>query len=89
MEKWTLGMDCNELVEVITDYIEGDLPAEDVTIFEKHLAECPGCQTYLEQMRRVIRAAGKLEEQHIPSQGKEELLKVFRDWKKDTTTPES
>ncbi len=82
-------MDCNELVEVITDYIEGDLSAEDVKLLEEHLDECPGCQTYLEQMRQVIRAAGKLEEKHIPSQGKEELLKIFRDWKKDTTRAES
>ena len=76
-------MDCNELVELITDYIEGDLPAEDVKRLGEHLAECPGCQSYLEQMKQVIRTTGRLEEQHIPSEAKEELLQIFREWKKE------
>lgn len=74
-------MDCNELVELITDYLEGQLAAEDVRRFEDHLAQCPGCETYLQQMRQVIRAAGQLQEKDIPSESKGKLLRVFQDWK--------
>ncbi len=77
-----MSMDCNELVELITDYLEGSLPAEDVDRFEDHLAECPACRLYLEQMRGVIKTVGQFEEKHISSEAKEKLLRVFSNWKK-------
>ena len=75
-------MSCRELVGVITDYIEGVLPPADRKRFEEHLAICPGCQTYLDQMRLTIRATGRLSEDSIPSEAKNSLLQAFRDWKK-------
>ena len=75
-------MDCNELVEVITAYLEGDLAPEEVSRLEEHLGECPGCRLYLQQMRQVIGVSGRLREDDLPSQGREELLRVFQDWKK-------
>jgi anti-sigma factor RsiW len=47
-------MSCQELVELVTDYLEGALPPEDVARFEAHVAACPGCEAYLEQMRTTI-----------------------------------
>jgi anti-sigma factor RsiW len=75
-------MSCKELVEVITEYLEGTLPPAERARFEQHLAECPGCQTYLEQMRLTIRTLGRLTEESLPSAARQELLKAFRDWKK-------
>jgi len=75
-------MACKELVEVITDYLEGALPPQEMARFEAHLAVCRSCQTYLEQMRHVISTLGKLSPESIPPEGKEELLEVFRAWKK-------
>ncbi len=77
-----MSMNCNELVELITDYLEGCLSAKDVGRFEDHLAECPACLLYLEQMRGVIKTVGQLEEKHISSEAKEKLLRVFSNWKK-------
>ena len=74
-------MSCKELVEVITDYLEGTLPAPDRTRFEEHLRICPGCQIYLVQMRQVIATLGKLSEENIPPNARDDLLRVFRDWK--------
>ena len=76
-------MNCNELVELITDYLDGHLSAQDHERFEEHLAECEGCHNYVEQMRGIVHAAGQLEEKAIPPDTKEKLLEVFRDWKKD------
>jgi anti-sigma factor RsiW len=75
---------CQELVELVTDYIEGMLqPAERVR-FESHLGYCPGCETYLEQMRLTIRAAGRLTEDSIEPAARDRLLDLFRDWKRSS-----
>jgi anti-sigma factor RsiW len=74
---------CQELVELVTDYIEGVLSAQDKTRFEHHLSECPGCNAYLSQMRKTIQVIGRLTEEHIEEQAKEQLLAVFQDWKRN------
>jgi len=74
------GLTCHEMVEIITDYLEGALPAEDRRRVEEHLAICPGCANYLEQMRETIRLTGLLTEEQIPEEQKQELLEAFRDW---------
>lgn len=51
---------CQELVEVVTGYLEGTKLAEERYRFEEHLAECPGCEAYLSQMRSTIRLLGGL-----------------------------
>ncbi len=56
---------CKELVELVTDYLEGKLPPEDVVCFDNHIAGCKGCTTYLEQMRTTIRLTGMLTEDSI------------------------
>ncbi len=75
-------MSCRELVQVVNDYIEGVLSPADRKRFEEHLAICPGCQTYLDQMRKTIRVVGRLSEESIPVEAKSALLQAFRDWKK-------
>jgi anti-sigma factor RsiW len=73
---------CKELIEVVTDYLEGSLPAERRLLFEEHLAFCQGCQTYLEQLRETIRLAGTLTEDDLGPEARAALLGVFRDWKR-------
>ena len=74
-------MSCKELVELVTDYLEGALPPEDRARFDAHLRQCPGCETYLDQIRQVIHTLGKLTEESIPADAKEPLLQTFRNWK--------
>ncbi len=76
-------MSCKELVEVITDYLEDALPKADRIRFEAHLADCPGCRLYLDQMRLTIRAVGRLTEESIPAEARDSLLRAFRNWKAD------
>jgi anti-sigma factor RsiW len=71
---------CRELVELVTDYLEGRLAPRDRARFEAHLAECDGCATYLEQMRRTIRVLGKLPEESLSADARSALLTAFRDW---------
>jgi anti-sigma factor RsiW len=78
----TPGMTCRELVQLITDYLEGGLSARDRRRFKRHLRACDGCTTYVEQMRDTVRLAGALAEDDLSPQARDELLAVFRDWKR-------
>ena len=71
-------MTCQELVEVITDYLENRLPGPDRARFDAHLAACQGCRNYVEQMRETIRLTGKVPEEALPPEGRERLLEAFR-----------
>ena len=75
-------LSCKELVELVTDYLEEDLPPADRVRFDAHLNECAGCQVYLEQIRQTIRMTGKLTEETAPPQATKKLLDAFRNWKR-------
>ncbi len=75
-------MTCKELVDLITEYLEGALSASDHLRFEQHVDRCSPCRIYVEQMRQTIRVVGKLSEESIPDDAKALLLRVFDDWKK-------
>jgi len=74
-------MTCRELVEVITDYLEGKLSQTDRDRFEAHVEECPYCLNYLEQMRETIVTLGSLREESLSAPTRERLLEAFRDWR--------
>ena len=76
------GMDCNELVELVTDYLEGELPPSDMERFEAHLEECEACATYIEQIRQSVAVVGTLREETLPQGAANALLAEFRDWQR-------
>lgn len=71
---------CQELVEVITDYLEDRMPAERRLLFEEHVAFCSWCRTYLDQMQDTIRATGSLKEDDLSPETRDALLDAFRNW---------
>ncbi len=77
----TSKLTCKELVELVTDYLQGSLPASERLRFEQHIAICPGCRTYVAQMRQTIRLLGRLTEKDIPEGAKRRLLQAFSHWK--------
>lgn len=76
------AMTCQELVELVTDYREGRLSPEERRRFDEHLALCPPCVTYVEQIELTIRALGALTPQVEQAPETQELLTLFRDWKR-------
>jgi anti-sigma factor RsiW len=76
----TGSLSCAELVELVTDYLEGALPRGDRRRFERHIAGCEHCTAYLEQIRLTISASGRLTEGDLAPRAREELLVTFRDW---------
>lgn len=73
---------CSELVEIITDYLEGTMPPAERRRFETHLETCPYCVNYLEQMRETVAALGGLSEESIAPGAREALLDAFRGWRR-------
>ena len=76
------SLTCHEVVELVTDYLEGRLSRRDRRRFEEHLKACDGCTAYVEQMRLTLRALGKIEEKDISRRAKAELMDAFRDFKR-------
>jgi len=74
-------MKCREMVELMTDYLEGALSVRDRESFEEHIAGCDGCRAYLEQMRATMKTVGNLADEPIPETIQEQLLEAFRSWK--------
>jgi hypothetical protein len=72
---------CKELVELVTEYLEGTLSSTDRARFETHIAGCGPCHRYLEQMRLTIATLGRLSEADVPLDGMKVLLEAFRGWK--------
>jgi anti-sigma factor RsiW len=72
---------CKELVELVTEYLEGTLVADELERFEEHLVYCAPCVTHVEQMRATIRAAGALREEDLEPAVADELLSAFRGWR--------
>jgi anti-sigma factor RsiW len=72
---------CKELVELVSDYIERKLPRRERRRFDRHLARCPWCTMYVEQMRQVVGSLGRLTEASLSPAARAELLGAFHDWK--------
>jgi anti-sigma factor RsiW len=74
-------MNCRQVVELMTDYLEGALSAIDRARFEEHIAGCDGCTAYLSQLRIARRIMGKLADEPVPAAVERELLEAFRSWR--------
>lgn len=72
---------CQEVVELVTDYLEGALSPADRRRFEAHLAGCPHCTEYLAQMRETIRLAGRIAPEDLTPQMHTDLTELYRRWR--------
>jgi len=72
---------CRDLMEFVTDYLDGAMSAEEVGAIDRHLADCPGCRAALDQFRRTIELAGTLRPDEVEAVDpgvRSELLAIFR-----------
>jgi anti-sigma factor RsiW len=72
---------CQEVVELITDYLEGALPRRDRRRFEAHLAGCADCTEYLAQMRRTLELTGRLVAEDLSADARREFEDIYRHWR--------
>ena len=73
-------MTCQELVELVTDYIEDRLDPRQRARFEEHLGECPPCVTYVDELRMTVEAMGRIPPESLSPESERDLLTAFRSW---------
>lgn len=73
-------LSCQELTEVVTDYLEGRMRFVDRVRFRLHVGMCRDCRAYLKNQRVIIRAVGQLPPEPMPTEVRDELLERFRGW---------
>ena len=81
----TNDLACKELVEIITDYLEGTLPDHDRARFDAHLMTCAPCREYVAEMHTTLRLTGRLTVESISPGARDELLRAFRRMKASST----
>lgn len=74
-------LDCNELVEIVTAYLDGSLDLETRARFDEQLLECDGCDNYLQQFRVTISTVGRIRESELAPEFRAQLLEAFKDWR--------
>jgi anti-sigma factor RsiW len=79
------ALSCRELVELVTDYLEGALDERDQRAFDRHLAACDGCTEYLEQLRATIRVTGTLKPDDLSPEVEAALLQAFHGWRRSSS----
>ena len=75
---------CQELVELVTDYLEDSLSRRERRRFDRHIEGCRNCTLYLAQFRETIRLTGALRADTISRAAADELLAQFADWRRRT-----
>jgi len=74
-------LSCQELVELVTDYLEGMLLEEERLRFDEHIGRCDGCDVYLEQMRLTVSMLGHVPKDALSPEAEQELIAAFRGWR--------
>jgi len=77
-------MCCRDVIDLITEYLDDAMLRRDRARFEAHLASCPGCATYLNQLRQTTTWLGQLSDASIPLSAQDAFLTSFRNWKRET-----
>jgi anti-sigma factor RsiW len=75
-------MNCRQVVELMTDYLEGNLPVHERARFEEHIAGCDGCRAYLAQLRTTRDVVGRIADEPMPASVERELIEAFRNWRR-------
>ena len=83
----TQVLSCREIVELVTDYLEGDLDTETRTALETHLDLCPGCARYVEQIGETVSTVGEVSSENLSAEAQAGLLEAFREFRRPVTDP--
>jgi anti-sigma factor RsiW len=73
-------LSCAQVVDLVTDYVEGNLDAADRLRFEEHVGICPPCRGFLSQMRVTRRVVGSVPVEPLAAPLEQALVDAFHDW---------
>ncbi|HYP98161.1 MAG TPA: zf-HC2 domain-containing protein [Polyangiaceae bacterium] len=86
MSEKPVDLSCQQLVELVDEYLAQSLTLEARQAFDVHLETCPPCSTYLEQMKTVLTLAGALGKARAPGDVEPQLLALFEQWRERSTS---
>jgi anti-sigma factor RsiW len=72
---------CQEVVEMVTDYLEGTMPRAGRRRLDAHLGGCEHCSEYIAQMRATIRLTGRLRSEDLTPEMRVEFTRLYRSWR--------
>lgn len=73
-------LDCNEIVELVTAYLDESLDLEERARFDEHLIDCDGCDNYLQQFRTTVGTVSRIRDEELPPEFRARLIGAFKDW---------
>ena len=76
------ALSCQQVVELVTDYLEGSLGRRERRRVEKHLRACEACGRYIDQMRETLGLLGTVPVETLSPEAQSTLLDAFRDLKR-------
>jgi len=69
---------CQEVVDLLMEYLEGELPALRAAALDAHLKGCSPCLAFLNTYRSTIHVSRQLTVEEIPPELTERLLEFLR-----------
>ena len=72
---------CRELVDEVTDYLEGALDPDEKARLDRHLDSCQGCRNYIDQLARLRELTGNLTKSDVAPDAAAALASAFRAWR--------
>jgi anti-sigma factor RsiW len=82
---FTKDLVCQEAVELVTDYLEGVLSRRERRAFERHMEDCDGCTAFVEQVREVLVATGRVGPDDLDPATLDGLVALFREHRDEAT----
>ena len=74
---------CQQVVELVTDYLEGTLSRRERRRFESHLRACPNCTAYLQQIKTTVQLTGTIEWDELTPEAQADLADLYRRWRSE------
>ena len=72
---------CQQMTELVTEYVEGRMPFWRRMKFQLHLGMCQHCREYVRQMKLTVKTLGQLPVAPVDASTRDELVRRFRNWK--------
>lgn len=74
-------LDCNEIVELVTAYLDESLDLDTRARFDEHLLDCEGCDNYLQQFHATIGTVSRIRDDELTPEFRTRILNAFRDFR--------
>jgi anti-sigma factor RsiW len=69
---------CQDVAELLTDYLDGALPRQEVVLLQEHVGDCPACEAFIKSFKVATDATRHILLQQMPADFDSRLQKFLR-----------